>query len=268
MKIKLFMLIALTLFFTGCETKEESSNWCCEGSLDILNESMNMPRPGDSYDYPILPCMGVPNYSHVEEVKKACVIPVETVGKMSTQAVIQALWEYPFFEELVSETGNRNLQTDFESMFCDNNAYKELLRRTDVGKSLLQRYKLVDVTPTEYRYHPLALELLFSQPNILCQLSYKEKIELVSIIFEKERKRMECNVVDPSKGKQRVTMMFMGRIMIVADYPPFINAVNNNPSLKKFLDNRDAFLEQRGDFLEFEKIITDNGSKFCHTVLQ
>ena len=44
---------------------------------------------------------------------------------------------------------------------------------------------------------------------------------------------MECNVVDPSKGKQRVTMMFMGRIMIVADYPPFINAVNNNPSLKK-----------------------------------
>lgn len=60
-------------------------------------------------------------------------------------------------------------------MFCDNNAYKELLRRTDVGKSLLQRYKLVDVTPTEYRYHPLALELFFSQPNILCQLSYKEK---------------------------------------------------------------------------------------------
>ena len=56
---------------------------------------------------------------------------------------------------------------------------------------------------------------------------------------------MECYVVDPSKGKQRVTMMFMGRIMIVADYPPFINAVNNNSSLKKFLDNRDAFRAKR-----------------------
>lgn len=261
----LFILCPIILFLGGCQ-KEENSNGCyCDEGLDLLNSYMHMPRPADSYNYPIRPCMNQwKKLTSTEKKIKACQIPVDRLENMSTQAVIQALWEYPFFTEPVSEVGNRNLQNDFETIFHNNAAYKNLISRGDAGTCLLYRYKLVDAISPKYNFHPIALELLFSQPYFLSQLNTKEKKELVIAVFEKERLRM--NHEASCRAKQRTTIMFMGRIMMNVNYQPFVDVVNNNIQFKRFIDNSIPYLETDEEYIELSKIINDNFTEFTRII--
>lgn len=58
----------------------------------------NMERPADSYDYPIYP--GMDSWGSLDANWKMIIgveIPVEMLQEMSTEALLQGIWEYPHF---------------------------------------------------------------------------------------------------------------------------------------------------------------------------
>lgn len=266
MKNKIFLLLILsflTLLFSGCKKEEVDNGYYCNEQLDLLNSYMNMPRPADSYNYPIRPCMNKwKELASTEEKIKACAIPIERLKTMSTQAVIQAIWEYPFFVEISSSIGMRNAQKDFETLFYSNNAYKELLERKDAGILLLKRYKLMDAICKGKLIWIPPFELLFSQPNFIQQLTTAEKKKLVAIALEKNKLRVASGFFD--ELCEFSTLMLIARIMIYAEYPPFLNEVIDSDPLKRFIDTSMFFVKTMEELRNLQQLMLDYGKEFIN----
>jgi hypothetical protein len=195
-------------------------------------------------------------FKTVQEMIDACQIPEKRLKKMSTQAVIQAIWEYPFF---INALHRATYQRDFESTFLTNNAYKALTKRADAGKSLLKRLELVKLIPEpEARYMLSALELLMSQTVFLSQLNDKEKKTIIEITLKNDSVRQQVTTVNIFRG---VTVLLMGKTMLNAGYLPFIEEMDNNEQLKTFLTESTSltfFYEQE----EFMRRIIFHGENF------
>jgi len=202
-------------------------------------ECMNMPRPSDSYNYPIYP--GTKEWATLttgQQMLDACQVPTNILKNMSTQAVIQAIWEHPLLFEVF--TLGYGYQAVFESMFSQNNAYMELSKRQDAGVALLARLNMVnpltqDVIP-EFR----ALELLISQTPFPVQLNNDQKKEVIDITFKNDNLlQNDAELPDSSLNKttyRAISWLLIGRTLVAADYTPFVTAVNENNQLKYFLD--------------------------------
>src|SRR5574344_1613128 len=99
MKVSVILCFALSLFLTSCK-KYENQDSTYESYIEDILGCMNMQRPIDSYNYPVLPKMEAwKKFQSTSEMIEACQIPIEKLEKMSTEAIFQALWEYPFFSE-------------------------------------------------------------------------------------------------------------------------------------------------------------------------
>lgn len=233
-----YIFICLSLF--ACTKDNDYIN-----SIEQDLQSMNMPRPADSYNYPVYP--GHPKWASFctgEEMLKACQIPSWTARKMSTQALIQAIWEHP----LLFEVFNRiQYQGDFERLFFQNNAYMELVNRKDAGVSLHKRMVLVNPLT---RYHSQILELLCSQSVFLAKLNDNEKVKLVEIVLENDGIRQSTE--NFYNSHRYVSWLLISRIMLAANYAPFIEAVNSSDGLRFFLGI--SFPE--GQYPSHEDIIT------------
>lgn len=262
--IRTYIILILLAFFISCEKKDTNSGYYCEESFDLLISYMNMPRPDDSYDYPIRPCMNEwKEMTSTQEKIDACAIPITILKKMSTQAVIQALWEYPFSSEPIHEIGGRNAQKDFETVFYNNNAYKELLLRKDAGIDLFTRISLVDaVCRGDNMFKPLMLELLISQSDFLTQLNNNEKKDLIKIVFEKDSIRQDAGV--HGELGSYTSLMLIGRTLLNADYSPFVKEVSENNVLKLFLETSMFFVNTLEELRQEKQIIVDNGKRFVN----
>ena len=186
----------------------------CEANCSGL-ECMNMPRPDDSYNYPV-------------PVVWSEQIPTETLQSMSTQAVIQALWEYSPF---ILTIHRFYYQADFEMTLSQNNAYNELIKRGDSGAALLERLRLMGLLPFSEEQLHQALELVMSQEVFLSQLTNKEKCRLIEIALMKSewRKSCKCNY------HPYIVWLLVGRTLASANYIPFMEEVEKNTELKDFL---------------------------------
>jgi len=234
-------LLIICLLFSACSNEQEQEQEQQEQEQETIFqygvlfpenlEYMNMPRPDDSYNYPVYP--GMEEWAKFEtgqEMMDACQIPSRTVRNMSTQALIQAIWEHP----LLFDTFTRYLyQRDFEAMFADNNAYMELCKRRDAADTLADR--LIRVNPLT-RFESQTLELLMAQPVILAKLSDEERKKVVRDVLQKDdlrQKTWEDNSY--AYGLKAITWLLIGRTMTTSGYVPFVRAVNENEDLKAFL---------------------------------
>lgn len=96
-----------------------------------------MPRPEDSFDYPVYPGMEEwASYPTLNLQMAVCQIPSSILDSMSTQAVVQAIWEHPLFTDIAKDEGN--YKSGFENIIAKANAYKELLMREDGARCLLE----------------------------------------------------------------------------------------------------------------------------------
>lgn len=253
----------LFTFLISCE-EDTTNGYYCDEEFNLLISYMNMPRPADSYNYPVRPCMNKwKEMISTQEKIAACTIPVKRINKMSTQAVIQAVWEYPFFSEPLYEIGGRNVQKDFETVFLSNNAYKELLLRKDAGKELLTRITLVDaVCRGRHMFQPLAFELLMSQPDFLTQLNVLEKKELIIIVFEKDCIRQKVGVHGELGSYS--SWMLIGRTLLNANYIPFVVEVSQNDILKQFLETSIFLVNTFEELGQEKQKIIDHGKEFIN----
>jgi len=234
MKKLLFILLLFGLNFVTCTNDNElpfngidKYNESIQGILDI----MNMDRPDDSYNYPVYP--GTKEWESLssgDEMLKACQIPEKTTKAMSTQALIQAIWEYP----LVYEVFHRyQYQRDFEALFFQNNAYIELCKRKDAGKALLTRMEAVD--PLSVDRVLKILDLLIAQNVFASQLNTNEKRTVIEIgLRTDELRQQQISLADGSD--RAITWLMFGRVMKSADFDGFVKEVSRNEQLNDFLN--------------------------------
>jgi len=235
----LFLIFSVTFLFTACQEDAEDEIWRDSGICEYCAlfhkdiESMNMPRPEDSYNYPIYPGMDAwSNFSTGQQMAQACQVPSKIVKKQSTQALIQAIWEYPLLFDILHRG---QYQMDFDA-FSNHNAYRELTNRKDAAQCLLERLDKLNPLISESRLVARILELVISQPVFLSQLNSDKKKKLLEITLEKDRQRQEDAQL--ANGLLRdVAGLLVGRVLVNVKYQPFTKEVNANNDLKLFLES-------------------------------
>lgn len=250
---KIIVVIVLNAVVFGCE-KDEGVHNDKDTSLVYIIDCMNMPRPEGSYDYPVRPGSDKwKSFMSLEEKEKACQVPVKVLKKQSTQAVIQALWEYPM---VINFMAWENKQKGFEFVFYPLNAYQELKKRPDAGRGLLDRYLLLEAI---HAYYPAnyILETFLAQPEFLEQLTLEDKKEAVKRGLE----ICEIRFSDPEYADLYMTLYtiyFWGRMMKSASYNPFTEILDSNTDWSTFFNNyriNPGFLTNPEELLEFEEQI-------------
>ena len=245
----LYNIILSFMVLGACNINDEQkTDSQYEAFIQPRLECMNMPRPSDSYNYSVYP--GTKEWAALktgQQMLDACQIPTNILEKMSTQAVIQAIWEHPLLFEVF--TTGFGYQAAFESMFFQNNAYIELVKRKDAGIALFDRLKLVNPVTQDLLPESRALELLISQTPFLVQLTDNEKKEVIDITFKNDDLlQNNSELPDNSLNKtdfRIISWLLIGRTLVVADYMPFITTVNESNQLKYFLDGWTP--QQNGD---------------------
>jgi hypothetical protein len=246
--INLILSCVLCFSFVACgsenmqESDNEQSDFVYKDFITDQLACMNMPRPADSYNYPVYPGMEEwSSFKTGKEMQDACQIPVEVLKSMSTQAVIQAIWEYPFFIDVI----HRNeYQFDFEGVFGNNNAYLELTQRQDAGLMLLERLQNVDPVYSDRLFEPYALEILMSQEVFLVQLEDNDRKKIIEVTLKNDDLRKHSGI----NSFRSTAWLLLGRTLFACNYAPFLQETDRNQQLKSFLEDKmHVYLEEETD---------------------
>ena len=223
---KLIYFLLVGFVFWGCNSENESDV--------LIDPETGMPIENvtqysiENYVYEIILGPIPPT-----ERRDACQIPVETLKKMTTQAVIQAVLDHPMQMEifLVNE-----FIRGYNGVYKDNNALIELAKRKDADMLLLERLKAINpVGPDGFKH--VILEFLFS--NYLGKLDDRKIVVEISLNNYKLRNSNGRGIYDP------VTFLLISKAMLVDNYAPFVKAVNENQSLQSFFN----YFEGQGGFM-------------------
>ena len=209
-----------------------------EAYIQDLLECMNMPRPADSYNYPVYPCMEEwKSFRTGQEMEDACQVHVCALDKLSTQALIQAIWESPFIMTMYAHDDQRVVPLSF---LRNNNAGVELLKRSDAGKGLYERLIQMSVSRENIRSRAIFdfLCIFISHEVFLSQLSTDEMKTLIITMLNNVWLQDDTDffLLRPS------TAFLTARILLSANYAPFVDAVNNNDDLKSFLYSSSGYI--------------------------
>ncbi len=255
---RLVYSIFLFLILSCNEEKEETLDKPCDSFYEIQN-CMNVERPEDSYNYPVLPCMNAwKNFKSTAEMLEACQISIDRLNRMSTDAIFQALWEYPFYYEVLWRQGY--YQQSFETVFVNTNAYKVFTKRTDAAKILYKRLKFVEpVMPTACRIYSRGIELFISQTVFLKQLNYKQKQNIVSISLKNDELRTKNNGGKTYVGRE-ITVLLLARVLYSANYKPFIDIIDE--TMQTFLKTSSIEVYTRKEYNTFIQKIVINAQNF------
>jgi hypothetical protein len=201
----------------------------------IKRYCMLMECPEDVYNYPIYP--GMKEWAEFKtglEMLDACQVPLDTVKRMSTQALIQALLEHPLQTEML-DLGHR-YQSTFNFYYLQNNAYNELCTRPDAAASLVERLKTVNplLSLFIYGYGLDLIEMILAQEVFILQLSTEERITAIRYALKKDQLRRLEEYFNYYSHWPFMCLM-LGRILVNADYRPFVEEVNSNEELKAYL---------------------------------
>ncbi|GHV08095.1 hypothetical protein FACS1894160_1800 [Bacteroidia bacterium] len=228
-----------------------------KGLIQDKLECMNMPRPADSYNYPVYPGMEEwAQFKTVREMVNACQVPEDILKTMSTQAVIQAIWEYPFLFDILHRF---EYQSDFEGTFLQNNAYNELIKRTDAGTALLERLLALDPANSDVRYEPKALEILTSQAVFLSQLDDDAKKKLIEVTLKNDELRQKN--VELTNLFRATAWLLIGKTLVSTNYTPFIEYMNKDEQLRLFLESQ-SYVYLEGVYGAIPQIIVEYAKQY------
>lgn len=239
--------------------KDAKANALYEELIKDKLTCMNMPRPECSYNYPVLPGMDAwAKFTTTQAMIDACQVPEAVLKCQSTQALMEALWEYPFFFEITFR--HNHYQQDFETNYLTNKAYNVFINRKDAAQSIFTRLLLVDPLGMA-KIGGYGLELFMSQPLFLQQLSKDDKRKLVTLCFKNDSLRF-IDDGSISYARREITWMLIGRTLVTANYKPFVDLVNSNSQLKQFLNTSIINVYSEEEYKQFFQLIISNGQAF------
>lgn len=257
MNKQLLILFVVMFSMVSCEQDNNENNLSYEERIKDILDCMNMPRPEGSYNYPVLPGMEKWKlFSTTQEMIDACQVPKSRLKLQSTQAVFQALWEYPFFPEATFRSDH--YQTDFEAIFLNNSAYAEFVTRQNAGECLLSRLLLVKPL---FPVYPKVLELFISQPIFLNELTSDEKKKVVSVSLKNDSLRQLSP--NTAGGRMReVSWLLISRAMYYANYKPFVEAAEQSVQLKTFIISSVVNVNSQTEYNQFFQFIVSSGNSY------
>jgi hypothetical protein len=201
----------------------------------------------DIYNYPVRPGMEEwGNLKTGEEMLEACQIPRDTLDKMSSQAIVQAILDHPLAYDVLHR---RQYQMDFESTFFQNNAYFELTKRKDAGEAILERLFCVNLLSTSFgeMRKVLGLEVLMSQTVFLSRLNTKEakRVVMIALIHDKIRQEQKLFF------REDLTAFFLiAKTLYRQDYSPFVVETFRDPELWRLVESRNyTFMPWRDGYI-------------------
>lgn len=232
----LFIISFFSLLIVSCSKDDYEAPYDIYTITDYIPvlESMNMPRPEGSYTYPIIP--GTDRWKEFQsrdEMEDACQVPSKILKKQSTQAVIQALWEFPLVYDFFAWD---TYQKGYDFVHSPLNAYQELLKREDAAICLLDRYMLVsEINEGHFMAHYI-LEMHLAQEHFIKQLSSSDRKKVVKRTLEIIRIRRQNPDYYDFVIEIQVSYYLMGRIMKYDNYPAFSELLSIHPEWTDFFE--------------------------------
>lgn len=271
-KISFVILISLLAGLSSCNKEDDwldsfpklddaEYSFYVADALDV----MNMPRPEGSYKYPCLP--GMPTWKELndqEEMDRVCRVPEKILKKQSTQAVIQALWEHPFFPVLIAASSNSSIQRSLDRALEDWDIYLELIKRSDAASCLVERYGRMNLTKGIHTLYVNSLQLILTQTVFLDQLSFEQKRLLAKEMIV----RMEelGKLLELEENQKLFTLksssFCLVRIMANSGYEPMLTWMKNDKSIQDFEKWGDVF--DLYSVPDFSKTLLELSSNFIN----
>ena len=248
------LFFLLSIIIISCSDDKEEYAIYAEEYYKDLQKSINMPRPEGSYNYPIVP--GTDRWKEFDsrdEMENACQVPVKFLREQATQAVLQALIEYPLCTDVFAWN---NYQKGYNFVFKPLNAYQEFLKRGDAVNCIIERYKIVSATTFEYPFSHYFLEMFLAQEYFIKQLSSKEKKDIVDRCLD------IINITNENPDffdiylRVGISYYLMGRIMKYDNYTPFFEIFSIHPEWESFFEDDNYFV------ITDEKLYTFLGTIF------
>ena len=195
----------------------------------------NMERPADSYDYPIYPGMDSWGSLDANWKKKIGVdIPEEMLQEMSTEALMQGIWEYPFFFEL--PTSSFSLQHGYEALLPYINIGREFLSRDDAAECLYHRYEIVNVAHEGAIILARSLEVMLAQDVYLAKYNDEQLKKLIEMVYKNDIIRYGENSNVETGIMRSCSWFLIGRILRHIGYEPFLNILENDALMQIYMD--------------------------------
>lgn len=166
----------------------------CSWFLSVMAVAQVTEKP---YEFPVKP--GTEQWAKLissKQMDDVCVIPDQVLSTLSTKALLITCLNYPrIFDFFLMD----NLQSGFNFYVNHFNGLAELVKRTDLNKTLLQAYTDIDLLQSkisgydsELSYLQIAFfELLISQETIINQYKKNEKFNLLSEGIKKLEQRQK-----------------------------------------------------------------------------
>jgi len=228
-----FYPFLIILLFVACSRNEDIPPEEEEPVIEYDRcACMNMPRPDDSYNYQTF--FNSEEWKNMtnEERHEFLEVPAEILEKMSTQAVFQAMWEYPL--------GSFGMFLSFKyqstyNFYTDNyRAFKEFTKRDDAGQVLFERFVLLNPLahlPLPCLEFPV-LEVSLSQYAFLSQLSHEQKRKVIEVCFKNDESRQKHRI---NVTNRPAIFLLLARVLASDKYTPFLEAIEGNVEFEYYL---------------------------------
>jgi len=226
----LLCLIILVIAHSGCDKIPE----------DEPDDGCQAFEYSDTYQYPLIP--GTDEWKSYEgNRKEACIIPEDVLATISTEGLLESLLNKPFiWTDYVAYDYRQDGFVHLMELFP---GIGEFLSRPDVFSVIYDRYQKMDLDCEAY-YPPLYSDvLLFGFPCIeiyMVQDEFLENLDSIEInlLFEIIR---DINLLKIDKRpvfylEALESTALMGKILLKANYAPFVDFYNANEDISWFIE--------------------------------
>jgi hypothetical protein len=181
--------------------------------ISVLSVAQEVDKP---YDFPIKP--GTEQWAKLttsKQMDEVCVIPDKVLATLSTKALLITCLNFPrIFDFFLVE----NMQYGFDFYAKRFNGLAELVKRSDLNKTLLETYINIDLSNNILKgYNPKLsylqtafFELLISQDNIVTRYNKGDKYILLSEAIKKLGQRQKLG---ESLYYQLTSALILSRIL-------------------------------------------------------
>jgi len=196
----------------------------------------------DAYEFPVKP--GTPEWAALEshdQMLQACQVPENLLRRMSTKGLVETVLNYPLYGDMLAYL---DLQEGFDNVAANFNGLSELLKRSDAGTALLERYRSMNPLAIDkgwtseergqYDARFTYIEILLAQEAILNKLTETERRDLLVEAIKKMDEKQQLADVYGHFGQER-TAWVMARILQCENYTPFTKQANEDPLLQDFI---------------------------------
>jgi hypothetical protein len=224
------------------------------GEEELSVSGLFLPVVDDSYVYPVIPGTDAwTNSGAAENVYKVSQLPDNILESISTLGLIRSILDIPGLADFYLLSSNSSPIGTFYRIFEHYNSVSELEKRKDSGNKLISFYHAVNIDglkslniaeQSRLSLQHTALEVLFTEPEILQQFNLEQKKQLITSLLSRYNQIAHAHYEGFGTNG---TVTVIAWILYAGKYSPVVQYYGNNKVAEYF----DVFTDQTNDIIEF-----------------